>query len=309
MKPIILITIDMEFSNHPEDIGIFGHIDGVDYGVPMIMRLLRKYNLRATFFVDVYINKSKHRENFIYLCKSLQKEGHDLQLHTHPFEMFDCRRYGMREYNLEEQIEIIKRGKDLFYEWFATQPVAHRAGDWAANYDTLKALKANNIFVDSSVFWGWSNCLLNGDLAARNSLGEYDGILEIPASIFECPSLGLFTPFRLISTDANSFKETWDIFHKLKENHIPVINTVYHSFSFLKWNPQRTEYSVAKNRLMKFEMLLKALSESKDFEVKTVYELSELYKSNPELFLKKNDYIPKAGLGTSFDRIIDRLRS
>ena len=79
MKPFILLTIDMEFSNHPEDMGIFGRINGIDYGVPMIMRLLKKYNLKATFFVDVYINKSKYRSNFIDLCRTLLKEGHDLQ--------------------------------------------------------------------------------------------------------------------------------------------------------------------------------------------------------------------------------------
>ena len=51
---IHVITIDMEFSTHKDDIGIVGNINGKEFGVSKIMEICDKYSVKATFFVDVY---------------------------------------------------------------------------------------------------------------------------------------------------------------------------------------------------------------------------------------------------------------
>ncbi len=306
MKTLVTITVDTEFSSHPEDMGISGIIDGHSYGLPLFVKILKEYDFKATFFVDVYTINKPFLKSFVQAIDELKKQGHDLQLHTHPQGTFDPKRSGMKDYSLNEQIEIIKKGKELFYEWFATTPIAHRAGDWAANYDTLKALTANDIWIDSSMFFGWSNCALNNPALTKNISVWQDGLLEIPASVFECVPLGVFSPFRLVSTDGNSYNETKELLETFHQEGAPVVNLVYHSFSFIKWNKARTEYSVDQIRIDKFKNLMNYLSTNSNFEVKTIKDVGLHFKNGN--VNTKTDFIPKRGYLASIDRIVDRLR-
>src|SRR3989338_8776164 len=183
--------------------------------------------------------------------------------------MFDPKRGSMQDYPIQAQIDIIRRGKFIFNEWFGEFPLAHRAGDWGADENTIKALKENDIFVDSSLFYGWPKCQLNKSLTLQNNPADFMDIFQLPASVYQCNPIGMFHPYRLLSTDGNSFLETMQVLRALKNNRVPVINLVYHSFSFLKWNRERTAYTAAKNRIRKFARLLKELSQSADLEVKT----------------------------------------
>jgi len=308
-KTIVTITVDTEFSTHKEDMGIFGRIGNQEYGVPKLLELLDGHGFKATFFLDVYTNKKGYLDSFKEICRELKHKGHDLQLHTHPDGMFDGTRCGMKEYSLEEQIKIIKRGKELFREWFEQEPMAHRAGDWAANYDTLKALIANGIKVDSSMFYGWDNCHLNQSPLTKNSIVEYQNIVEIPASVFISDSLGVFSPYRLLSTDGNTFNEVRTLLNKLQEKAVPVVNLVYHSFSFLKWNKDRTEYSVAESRLRKFKLLLEFLSQEKErFEVKTIQHICQLYCQNKEKLTASEDFLPRSSRVDTCLRFMERVR-
>ena len=101
-KMIVLITIDTEFSNHKDDMGIVGRVDGSDYGVPKLAALLNQYHFKATWFVDVYTNKQNYVMEFISTCRSLQGRGHDVQLHTHPDGLFDPQRGSIQDYSLDE---------------------------------------------------------------------------------------------------------------------------------------------------------------------------------------------------------------
>jgi len=306
-KTIVTITVDTEFSTHKDDLGVFGKINGVEYGVPKFIDLLKFHGMKATFFVDVYTKKTEYEPEFKKICLKLIELGHDVQLHTHPDGMFDPKRGAMKDYSLSEQIEIIAKGKQLFKKWFGYGPSLHRAGDWGANLDTLEALKFNDILTDSSMFYGWPNCLLNEDSYAKNKMVRQEGMLQIPASVYQCVTLGLFKPYRLISTDGNSFTETWSMIELLRKKQVPVINLVYHSFSFLKWNKERTSYRVAKNRLNKFDRLLTKLSKDQNYEVRTIKEIQELCNNQGNDLMDHSDYVPKSHIGHTLLRLADRL--
>ena len=156
-KTIVLITIDTEFSTHKDDVGVVGRIDGKDYGVARLVELLDKYHMKATWFIDVYTSKKQYLPAFINTCRKLQDHGHDLQLHTHPNGLYDPKRGSMQDYSLAEQIEIIARGKKIFMEWLGREPFAHRAGDWGANHNTLKALQANRPTGAANLQWALLN--------------------------------------------------------------------------------------------------------------------------------------------------------
>ena len=306
-KTIVLITIDTEFSTHKDDLGIFGRINGKEYGLPQLVKILDEYDLKGTFFVDVYTNKKAYQKEFVEICREIKKNGHDLELHTHPNGMFDPQRESMQEYSLSEQIEIIKRGKELFREWFGQDPVAHRAGDWGANEDTLKALIENGIALDSSMFYGWDSCRLNWNLPTKNRLVVYNSLLEVPASVFHCQSLGIFSPFRLLSTDGNSLEETLDVLKQFQLHQIPVVTVVYHSFSFLRWNKERTEYRVDFNRLRKFEDFMKFLAREHSLKVLTVEELYASWSKNKDRFTAPEDFIPQTGIKKTLRRLWEKV--
>lgn len=304
----VCISIDTEYSTHKDDLGVFGKLNGTAYGVPKFMELLDEHGFKATFFVDVYTEKKEYVPAFKDICRELAEKRHDVQLHTHPNGAFDKNRIAMKDYSKEEQVDIIKKGKELFEDWLGQTPSIHRAGDWGANYDTLEALRKNDIHIDSSMFYGWENCKLNEPPLTQNRMVETDGLLEIPATVFECASMNLFAPYRLLSTDGNSFEETWAIIQTLAMQGQPVINLVYHSFSFLKWNKERTEYAVSHNRLNKFKRLFKQLSDSEHTEVQTLNQISESYYIEKAQYQTSEDVIPKTGMGASFMRLADRVK-
>src|SRR5207249_9066268 len=121
--------------------------------------------------------------------------GHEIQLHTHPDLMYDPKRQSMHEYSLAEQTTIIRDGMALLREWTGKAPIAHRAGSYGANKDTLKALHANGIFLDSSFFYRHGNCRL--PFANLNSPFKADGIWEVPVTVHPRPvrRLGISLPF------------------------------------------------------------------------------------------------------------------
>ncbi len=88
----------------------------------------------------------------------------------------------MHEYNLREQEEIISKGIELLKKITNTQPIAHRAGSFAADNNTLKALIKNGIFIDSSYVKEYKNCKID----LNNKLLTEGKIKEVPISTKKC---------------------------------------------------------------------------------------------------------------------------
>ena len=307
MKTIILITIDTELSNHKDDFGILGRFNEKTFGLPKFLEVLSSRKMKATFFVDVYSGRKKYLPLLKSLCEDLKREGHDLELHTHPDGIIDQKRGQMRHYSLEEQIRIVHKGKELFHEWFGEAPIAHRAGDWGANSDTLEALMRNGILCDSSMFYRWRNCDLNQAPLTRNRIASFRNLIEIPATCYQTQGLGIFYPYRLLSTDGNSLAETIDLIEKIHISQAGFINLVYHSFSFLKWNKRRTAYSVDYHRIKKFERLLDFLKQNPNYEIMTIKDFYAAIQKDKS-WLKKPDVLASNGIGATALRLLDRMR-
>lgn len=262
MKSKIVLTMDVEFSTHKEDMGVFGNIAGKSYGVPLFLEIARKHNIKITFFVDVYNVKEIYKKRYITICEQMIDEGHEVQLHTHPDGLFDKNRAYLGLYSLDEQADIIRTGKELLREWLGVTPRAHRAGDWSANSDTLRALSLNEIKIDSSAFWEYPSCGL------RRSENDFcsGGIVEIPPSTYNINGLKVFKKRKLLSTDGNPWGEFTYVLRELMRREPAVINLVYHSFSFLKWSNRRTVYSFSAQEIEKFEKLLCFIEKSDELE-------------------------------------------
>jgi hypothetical protein len=146
-----------------------------------IMEILDRYGVKATFFVDCgYLLKLKSEkkkyplleadyEGVVSQLKTLNKNGHNLQLHIHPhwedcyFDgekwIMDTSRYRLHDFSDEEIDDIIYRYKNILEEIADNNIFAHRGGGWCIQpFDRLaKSLKKHNIWLDSTVFEGGRN--------------------------------------------------------------------------------------------------------------------------------------------------------
>jgi len=185
----ILITCDTEVGElhagraDAFDIFIKGEVQSGEVGVKLINDLASEYSATVEHFVDVYPYERYGECKFKRLCCDIIRGGHGVNLHTHPSGRYDKNRKFMWQYSLDEQTEIVNFGKQKIKEWIGMDVLAHRAGGYGANDDTVQALKFNGIFIDSSFFYKNENCKINYDYI--NKASEKNCVLQLPISVYE----------------------------------------------------------------------------------------------------------------------------
>jgi peptidoglycan/xylan/chitin deacetylase (PgdA/CDA1 family) len=190
MKRRFILTVDVEdffLPRPPYETYRAQSGGGPAYGVPLIMDLLEEQGGRGTFFVDVYNRRTVTEEVIHRTCIEIAERGHEVALHTHPAFPDGQRGYGMaqtmRTLSLAEQTTFIAEGIELIRGWIGKPPTSHRAGGYGANYDTLRALAANGVGVDSSLFHGYPYCDLNVPPLAINRPVRWGEVLEVPITV------------------------------------------------------------------------------------------------------------------------------
>lgn len=184
--PSVIITIDVESRSGlplPRQVDA-DCADGSPCGLTQIAHLLEERNLAGTFFLNVYEHAAWGEEVLRDIAIDLERRGHDVALHTHPQWAYDPDRSNMYDYSLEEQSGIIRNGRELLSKWTGLPVVAHRAGAYSANPDTLVALERNGIRLDSSWFLDHPNSRL-ADAGLLNNLPSRSGqVIEIPVTVY-----------------------------------------------------------------------------------------------------------------------------
>ena len=146
-----------------------------------IIKLLEKYHIKATFFVDSgyllklqefrekYPTIERDYEAIITQIKTLNQKGHEVQLHIHPHWedsyyngkkwIIDTTRYRLHHFEKEEIDDIVYRYKKVLTQIVGETIFAHRAGGWSIQpFSHLKdALKKHHIWLDSTLFKNGKN--------------------------------------------------------------------------------------------------------------------------------------------------------
>lgn len=142
MKTTFLFTIDVESKTEGDpNEDVLGRIRGYagNFGIELMMDLLEQRHVRGTFFLNAY-EIARHGESVMAnAARLIHSRGHDIELHTHPRPMY--RFYGMNGASLDEQVAILEKGISLIRKWTGKTVIAHRAGAFEANMDTLRAWK------------------------------------------------------------------------------------------------------------------------------------------------------------------------
>lgn len=296
----ILITVDVGCQHNKEilDTLIWGKSgNGEMLGIPKIMDICDSFGVKATFFVNVYEWKVYSEEEMKKVCKIIKDRGHDVQIHTHLSTAYDEDREWPFQYSLKEQIKILRDGKELIHKWIGEYPIGHRAGGYGADYNTLKALKANNIFIDSSMLLDDEGCKLNYPLLSRNGIVISHGVLEIPVTVAsaggERITLGPITlkeyeGYKKVDIDWMNEEELISAIKEAKGIGLRTVTLFMHSWSLVrtpkKWKDMDYSHLYPDSEdISDLTNVLKYIGDNEGIEVVTVREFYNLYKENPQI--------------------------
>lgn len=230
----VLITVDTESYAQGDPVAqIWGRAaDGQEYGIRRIMDSLERHGARGTFYVNVYESGRHGEEALREVVRTIHARGHDVQLHTHPRDLYGIDK--LTRADVARQREILAWGK-AFIERETGQPVvAHRAGAFAANLNTITALRELDIPVDASLSTAWWECHLAREVASPNRPFLLNGILELPATVYVQARLGPRRFVRMVDIQASSLLELKSVVRQAVRQGVSAINVLVHSHSFVR---------------------------------------------------------------------------
>ena len=223
-------------------------------GTEIILDLLKKYDIKATFFSTVVF-----AENNQDIIQRLLKEGHELASHTY--------------YHSQFEIEDLKKSKDRLEELFRKKIYGFRMPRMM-NLDEKEVQKAG-YFYDSSVNPTFLPGRYNNLHISRKSFMD-SGVLQIPASVtprFRFPLFWLSFHNLPLSMYLEMAKTTY-----LHDN---FLNIYFHPWEFMDIKkkayqlPFYAKRNVGKKMIERFEKFLAWINDN-EYATNTLKEYAEL---------------------------------
>lgn len=174
---------------------VYGRSRHGDYALPKTLEILDGNGLTGVFFVEPMFAARFGLEHLATIVGLIQPSGHDIQLHLHPEWTDEIRplvfpgairkRQHLSHYTLAEQCTLIALGRKLLADAGAKIATAFRAGSFAANADTYRALNICGIRTDSSLnaVHPDSGLDLRGGIDFFHPV-EIDNTLVLPMTVF-----------------------------------------------------------------------------------------------------------------------------
>jgi len=317
----IYLTIDLECRLDCADYQcpIYGRINGTSesYGLDFILETFKKYDLKATFFVEPFFSYRFGLRSLREVCDKILSQQHDIQLHMHPYfkstkdKIFEDRLYA---YNYADQLSLIREAKDILLKCGAASPVAFRAGSFAASNTTYDALDSCGIKISSSYNLNYLNQICKIGLSGQyNYPFLYKGkILEMPVTCFcEFNPLKFLPMYRHMQIGAVSFPEMRWVIEKAGSTDSKYVVILLHTFEFVNFNQRnKNGNKFDKVNISRFLSLCKFLSGNRDkIEIKKMCDIDMIQRFQRG---NHNDEIPRMpikllALG-GFERIKKRMR-
>ena len=174
---------------------VYGRTRKGDYGLPYQLNVLKAHGLTGVFFVEPLFSTRFGAEPLAEIVCLLQESAQEIELHLHTewvdeskerlLQNVSSKRQHLRHFSLEEQTILIAEGIRLIKKAGAGDITAFRAGSFAFNADTLRALEANGIRFDSSYngsLFGPDSGVMPGIIVV--SPIECEGVYEYPITVF-----------------------------------------------------------------------------------------------------------------------------
>ena len=218
---------------------------GIERGLPILLEVLKKYNIQATFFTEGGLAKNQSM-----LIKELQKTGHEIGCHGYAHESYggtfrlDPFIPSPRVLSPQDRERAILLAKDGLEEIINAQVNAFRAPFLHIDSKTIAILNEKGFLVDSSLFNNVFGRLSNPYHPLQNNLMKEEGdgvhgtqcLLEIPVTVDPIPCFLPHTPYEQINNKEvkDSIKAVKAITLLSKIKKIPVVIVlISHSWEFL----------------------------------------------------------------------------
>ncbi len=273
--------------------------DGQPWATTRLADIFESFGVEATFFIAVNEADKLGEDKLRKLVGKLTERKQDVQIHSHPI-WADSQvppRELMSQYSLDEQIQLISNMKRKLRDWTDKWPVAHRAGAYGLDGNTLKALKHNDIHIDSSMLHGHPNCKVTW---SKNNVASKDGLVEIPATgmyVDKILDFGLFKynyKKAFIKTDLNhcALEELMFFVKEAKCNNLKVMNFFMHSYSLIKFDKGFKNFKPSFEEEKKLIDFIQMCNKDDNIKFISVGEFWKIYQDN-KLAFSGSDFAPE----------------
>lgn len=263
-----------DVSNFDAEFAVYfdGRTAGGDFGVPYQLALLARYGLKASYFVEPLFSLVAGPDYLQRMVACIESAGQEAQLHLHTEWLGEIRhpklpaerRQHLRQYDLAEQTRIVEVASGLLQQAGAPAPCAFRAGNYGANFDSLRALAANGIRFDTS----HNYCYLHeacGLDTQNHMLGPQTiaGVIEFPVGYFS----DYTGHFRHLQFCACSLNELKHVLLQAERRAWSSLVLVMHPFELIRKREDLSRQGLAQpihSYVRRFELFCKFLSEQRN---------------------------------------------
>jgi hypothetical protein len=258
---------------------VYGPTAAGNYGLPLIFQILRDHGLSASFFVEPMFSLRFGAAPLQEIVGLIRAAGSEIQLHVHTEWVDEAKvkvlprvhpkRQALSEYSSVEQSELLRVGLRLLDRAGAGKVSAFRAGGFGMGPDTLQAVAANGLPIDTS-FDISQGLPVNAVLECLQPT-HFGPVVEYPLTVFR-DGLGRL---RHLQVGACSSGELEKVHWAAMESGWTAIVILFHNFEMLTPSKTAPDRVVAR----RFERLCRFLGDNND--VFRVRGFNDLYVRCP----------------------------
>lgn len=223
---------------------VYGPTRHGDCALPLKLRVLNDHGLHGVFFVEPIFSARFGLDALSEVVGLIERAGQEVQLHLHAEWVNEARERVLAwqpDHKIQhlshlprsDQSALIAWGQRRLADAGAPAPTAFRAGSFAFNRDTLRALEDNAIHVDTSynhAFRHLANGILDGPDSAPPVLPFSIGnVLELPVTVYRDRPAHL----RPLQLTACSLDELKTVLWHAAERGDPAVVIVSHNFELM----------------------------------------------------------------------------
>lgn len=285
----VFFTIDVE--TYTGDYA--ADVDGYGKGLPYLLEKLRQYNVEATFFVETLGATRWGIEPVRDICSLIMDHGQDIQLHIHPkvariekVRIYDDKLW---KYDKKAQLRFFEAGLEVLYKCGVESVVAFRAGDLAANVDTLAVMEHFGLYVSSNRDLDMKSSIhtrINNYFPIINDVSKRGSVLDIPVTSFRSrfPFLdGFYRHFEICALGAGEMKKALS---KMLRSRYRCAVVLTHPGEFFVCSQKESKF--IKKNCRRFEALLQFVASETKMETnffRTSQDLELPTESPPAVWL------------------------
>jgi hypothetical protein len=277
----------------PAERHVFCRSGEEELGIPLLTKLLRRYGLTGTFFVETLATKCLGEADTRSIFDFLRQHGQDAQLHIHPnFHFYSEWRRAQEEKRAytpperrdfighlaeETQMELFGEAIGYFEKFAGSRPKAFRAGCYAASSAMMRCLGRHGIRVDSSFNPCYPDVSFPGEALPANRVAQLEGVWEIPVTVARSKIPEGYGGYKFADCTSLCFPEIRSMLETCAAKGQKHFVIVFHSFSAVKAKDE-TFAELRPNRIVirRLERMFRYLAEnSSRYRVTTMGAMAE----------------------------------